>query len=140
MDIVQCWGNMIHVNICTNADSCKPILTSFSKTEKNGTNTNFEFDKLILIYCIDIEPMFLSITRKILNPITIIGLLLQNFVIQSFTVGFDAIDNFVRLIFFTIGPFSLPLFEFVSFFYHHSMKKIGSVLIRLIKVGVDGED
>jgi hypothetical protein len=43
----------IHANICANADSCKLILTSFSKTEKNVTNTNFEFDKLVLIDCID---------------------------------------------------------------------------------------
>jgi hypothetical protein len=42
----------IYVNICTNDDKHKSILTSFSKTENIGINTNFEFDKLVLIDCI----------------------------------------------------------------------------------------
>ena len=33
----------MYVNICANADSCKLILKFFSKTEKNGTNANFDF-------------------------------------------------------------------------------------------------
>jgi hypothetical protein len=32
----------IYVNICANADSRKLILKFFSKTEKNGTNANFD--------------------------------------------------------------------------------------------------
>ena len=36
----------IYVNICANADSRKSILKFLSKTEKNGTNANFDLDSV----------------------------------------------------------------------------------------------
>ncbi len=48
----------IYVNICANADSCKLILKFLSKTEKNGTNTNFDVDSIDNFFLISFNFIF----------------------------------------------------------------------------------
>jgi hypothetical protein len=51
----------IYVNICANADSRKSILKFLSKTEKNGTNANFDSDFVDDFFLISLNCFFVTV-------------------------------------------------------------------------------
>jgi hypothetical protein len=51
----------IYVNICTNADSRKSILKFLSKTEKHGTNANFDFKSVDDFFLISFNCFFVTV-------------------------------------------------------------------------------
>jgi hypothetical protein len=51
----------IYVNICANAYSRKLILKFFSKTEKNGTNANFDFKSVGDFFLISFNCFFVTV-------------------------------------------------------------------------------
>ncbi len=119
----------IYVNICANADSCKLILKFLSKTEKNGTNANFDLDSVDNFFLISFNCF--SVTVQSVGRFFIPSLK-NNFCsnIWRFRVFWYVLTQLVNTsdsLYWTVVLFYLPCFGFHLFLKYHSLKIFGKL-------------